>query len=61
MAPGAADGRAAADLLRGYRAVSGIVDDLRVLHPDWTDRQVHDLVLSHGSPAPRHLRTLLGI
>ena len=25
------------------------------------ERQVHDLVLSHGSPAPRHLRTLLGI
>ena len=45
----------------GYRAVSGIVDDLRVLHSEWTDRQVHDLVLSHGSPAPRHLRTLLGI
>lgn len=45
----------------GFRAVSGIVDDLRVMHTDWTDRQVHDLVLSHGSPAPRHLRTLLGI
>jgi hypothetical protein len=45
----------------GYRAVSGIVDDLRVLHPEWTDCQVNDLVLSHGSPAPRHLRTLLGI
>ena len=45
----------------GYRAVSGIVADLRVLHPDWSDRQVHDLMLSQGSPAPRHLRTLLGI
>ena len=45
----------------GYRAVAGIVDDLRVMHSDWTERQVHDLVLSHGSPAPRHLRTLLGI
>jgi uncharacterized protein (DUF885 family) len=45
----------------GYRAVSGVVDDLRVMHSDWTERQVHDLVLSHGSPAPRHLRTLLGI
>lgn len=45
----------------GYRAVSGIVDDLRVMHSEWTERQVHDLVLSHGSPAPRHLRTLLGI
>lgn len=45
----------------GYRAVKSISDDLRVLHPDWTDRQVHDLMLSHGSPAPRHLRTLIGI
>ena len=45
----------------GYRAMSGISSDLRVLHPDWSDRQVHDLMLGHGSPAPRHLRTLLGI
>lgn len=45
----------------GYRAVSRIVDDLRFLHGDWSHRQVHDLVLAHGSPAPRHLRTLLGI
>lgn len=45
----------------GYRAVRGIASDLRVLHPDWSARQVHDLMLSKGSPAPRHLRTLLGI
>jgi uncharacterized protein (DUF885 family) len=45
----------------GYRAVSGIVDDLTVLHADWDRRRLHDLVLAHGSPAPRHLRTLLGI
>ncbi len=45
----------------GYLAVSDIVDDLRVLHPEWTDRQLHDLVLGQGSPSPRHLRTLLGI
>jgi hypothetical protein len=45
----------------GYRAVSGIVADLRVLHPDWSARRIHDLVLGQGSPAPRHLRTLLGI
>ncbi len=45
----------------GYRAVSGIAADLRVLHPDWSSRQVHDLLLSKGSPGPRHLRTLLGI
>lgn len=45
----------------GYRAIRSIADDLRVLHPEWSDRQVHDLMLSHGSPAPRHLRTLIGI
>ena len=45
----------------GYRAVKSIADDLRVLHPDWSDREVHDLMLAHGSPAPRHLRTLIGI
>jgi uncharacterized protein (DUF885 family) len=45
----------------GYRAVSSIAADLRVLHPDWSDAQVHDLMLAHGSPAPRHLRTLLGL
>ena len=45
----------------GYRAVRSIADDLRVLHPNWSDREVHDLMLSHGSPAPRHLRTLIGI
>ena len=45
----------------GYKAVKSISDDLRVLHPDWSDQQTHDLMLSHGSPAPRHLRTLIGI
>lgn len=45
----------------GYRAVKAIADDLRVLHPDWSERQIHDLVLAHGSPAPRHLRSLIGI
>lgn len=45
----------------GYRAVGAVAADLRVLHPDWSDREVHDLMLGHGSPAPRHLRTLLGI
>jgi len=45
----------------GYRSVSSIAADLRVLHPDWRDRQIHDLMLSKGSPGPRHLRTLLGI
>ena len=45
----------------GWRAVRSIADDLRVLHPDWTQQQVHDLMLSKGSPGPRHLRALLGL
>ena len=45
----------------GYRALSEIVADLRVLHPDWNDRQMHDLVLAYGAPAPRYLRDFLGI
>jgi hypothetical protein len=45
----------------GYRAVRSIAEDLRVLHPDWSERQINDLMLAHGSPAPRHLRTLIGI
>ena len=45
----------------GWQAVRSIVDDVRVLHPEWTDSQVHDLVLSQGSVGPRHLRALLGI
>lgn len=45
----------------GYRAVRNIAADLRFMHSDWSDREVHDLMLSFGSPAPRHLRSLLGI
>lgn len=45
----------------GYRAVRSIADDLRVLHPEWSERELHDFMLAHGSPAPRHLRTLMGL
>lgn len=45
----------------GYQAVRSLAHDLQVLHPDWSLKQVHDLMLSHGSPAPRHLRTLIGV
>jgi uncharacterized protein (DUF885 family) len=45
----------------GYLGVRSIADDLRVVHPDWSARQVHDLMLAHGSPGPRHLRALLGL
>lgn len=45
----------------GYQEVSSLVGDLQLLHPDWSLRQVHDLILQFGSPSPRHLRTLLGV
>jgi uncharacterized protein (DUF885 family) len=45
----------------GYQAVRSIVADLRVLHPEWSAQHIHDLLLGHGSPAPRYLRQLLGI
>ncbi len=45
----------------GYLAVRELANDLRVMHPDWSLRQIHDLMLSHGSPAPRHVRELVGL
>ncbi len=45
----------------GYVEVRDTAVALRSAHPDWTERQVHDAVLAHGSPPPRHLRTLLGL
>jgi hypothetical protein len=45
----------------GYTEVRAVTADLRAAHPDWTERQLHDAVLAHGSPPARHLRTLLGL
>lgn len=45
----------------GWAAVNDVVGDVRAAFPGWSDREVHDAVLGHGSPPPRHLRTLLGI
>ena len=43
----------------GYTEVNDLVGDLRSERPDLSTRDLHDTVLAHGSPAPRHLRTLL--
>lgn len=43
----------------GYCEIRGLVADLRETNPDWTDCELHDRVLGHGSPPVRHLRTLL--
>jgi uncharacterized protein (DUF885 family) len=45
----------------GYVGVRDAVADVRAGRPTWTDRQVHDAVLGHGAPPPRHLLALLGI
>ena len=45
-------------LRRGDRARRATCADA---HRDLSDRSVHDAMLAHGSPPPRHLRTLLGL
>jgi uncharacterized protein (DUF885 family) len=45
----------------GYLGVRAIVADLTAALPDAGPRQLHDAVLAHGSPPPRHLRRLLGL
>jgi len=45
----------------GFIAVDDVVRDVRAANPGWTDRQVHDAVLAHGTPPPRHLHALLGL
>ncbi|MDQ1615926.1 MAG: hypothetical protein QOJ60_1865 [Actinomycetota bacterium] len=43
----------------GHLEVSGIARDLAAAHPELDEQARHDAMLSFGSPAPRHLRTLL--
>jgi uncharacterized protein (DUF885 family) len=45
----------------GYLEVLQVVADLRQAHPSWSDRQLHDTMLSFGSPPARYLRQLLGL
>jgi uncharacterized protein (DUF885 family) len=45
----------------GYVETRHIADRVSAAHPEWSPRQRHDAMLSHGSPPPRHLRTLLGL
>jgi hypothetical protein len=43
----------------GYTEVADLAARLRAHHPEWSERQRHDELLAHGSPAVRHLRSLL--
>lgn len=45
----------------GYVEVRDVAVDLAAARSDATARQRHDEMLAHGSPPPRHLRTLLGL
>jgi uncharacterized protein (DUF885 family) len=45
----------------GYREIAAIARETQEAHPTWTPRQLHDAMLAHGSPPPRHLRPLLGL
>ncbi len=43
----------------GYTEVGALAAGLRAHRPQWSERQRHDELLAHGSPAVRHLRSLL--
>jgi len=45
----------------GYVEVRDLARDLSAARPDVSVRERHDAMLAHGSPPPRHLRTLLGV
>ncbi|GAA3746352.1 DUF885 domain-containing protein [Salinactinospora qingdaonensis] len=45
----------------GYREVSDLARDLSTARPKASPRELHDAMLGHGCPPPRHLRVLLGL
>jgi uncharacterized protein (DUF885 family) len=45
----------------GVTQVNEIAAAVRAAHPAWSDREVHDAMLGHGNPPPRHLKVLLGL
>ena len=45
----------------GYREISDCVRRLRQARPGLPDRVLHDSLLGHGAPPPRHLGGLLGL
>ena len=45
----------------GYHEVRDIVTQLTAASPGARERQVHDAVLAHAAPPPRHLRRLLDL
>jgi len=45
----------------GNTEVNDLARDYRKAHPEATTQEVHDRMLSFGSPAPRSIRHLLGL
>ncbi len=45
----------------GYVEVADLARDLAAAWPEASVRERHDALLAHGSPAPRHVRTLLSL
>jgi len=45
----------------GVTQVTEIAQQLRAVRSSWSAREVHDALLSHGNPPPRHLPALLGL
>ncbi len=45
----------------GYQGVRDLAGRARAAHPGWSTRRLHDAMLAHGSPPPRHLAALLGV
>jgi len=43
----------------GYTEVSDLAEDVASARPELSELELHDLLLSQGSPSPRHLRRLL--
>ena len=45
----------------GHAEMADTISALISKNPNATERDIHDTILSHGSPPPRHLRALLHI
>ncbi|GAA3589926.1 DUF885 domain-containing protein [Kineosporia mesophila] len=45
----------------GHREIRDLAGRIHAENPEWSKRQVHDELLAHGAPPPRHLRALLGL
>lgn len=45
----------------GYLEVRNLAADLRAAHPDWSERQLHDTMLSQSNAPVRYLRRIFGL